>query len=58
MIEYLVGYLHLAIKEMYQGATTSLSIQGGNVENFPTTISVYQGSTLILSFFSLGSRLA
>jgi len=42
-----------AIKDMYEGASTSVRTQDGATEDFPITIGLHQGSTLTPYIFSL-----
>jgi hypothetical protein len=42
-----------AIKDMYEGASTSMRTQDGATEDFPITIGLHQGSTLSPSLFTL-----
>ena len=40
-----IAYIR-AIKDMYDGVTTSVRTQGGVTEDFPISIGLHQGSTL------------
>ena len=46
------GYIEI-IKDMYEGAITSVRTTCGETGNFPVTISLHQGSALSSYFFAL-----
>jgi len=47
-----IAYIR-AIKDMYEGASTSVRTHDGTTEDFPITIGVHQGSTLSPYLFTL-----
>ena len=47
-----IAYIR-AIKDMYEGASTSARTQDGATEDFPITIGLHQGSTLSPFLFTL-----
>jgi hypothetical protein len=47
-----ISYIR-AIKDVYEGASTSVRMQEGATVNFPITIGLHQGSTLSPYLFTL-----
>lgn len=47
-----IAYIR-AIKDMYEGVSTSVRTQGGDTVDFPITMGLHQGSTLSPYIFTL-----